>query len=433
MKKLLARLAQIKADSAALITNADANNDGELTAEEQVTLDALVAEHAKVAGQIDQRIKIEKMNASDTSGGGRQAAPLAPGSHVTIKDNIDPNCGYQDIGEFALSVRVAGARTGGAPDERLNVLGAPTGFMKESGSDEGYAVPPQFRDEIWAEVFAGDTLDLLSMVYSEPTNSNAVELLKDETTPWGATGVVARWGSEGKPLEGSSIDTSASLLKLAKLYAFVLATDELLEDSPRLQSRLTKGAGEAIRWAANESIMTGKGNGELTGFMNSGALVTVADDGAQGADTLVVDNILQMYSRMLAGSIPRAVWFGNSEIIPSLASMVIGNDRIWSPPIAATESQNSGFLFGRPLILTEHAEPIGTPGDLSFVDPKGYYLAKKSAGMKFAQSIHLFFDYDIQAFKWSLRIGGRPFLSAPVDPAKGTKTKSHFVVVEERT
>ena len=63
----------------------------------------------------------------------------------------------------------------------------------------------------------------------------------------------------------------------------------------------------------------------------------------------------------------------------------------------------------------------------------GYALATKAGGgVDFAQSIHLFFDQNLTAFRWIIRAGGQPYLSAPVSPAKGANTKSHFVALAAR-
>ncbi|MBL4869166.1 MAG: phage major capsid protein, partial [Pseudomonadales bacterium] len=177
--------------------------------------------------------------------------------------------------------------------------------------------------------------------------------------------------------------------------------------------------------------MYGAGAGQMLGYFTSGALVSVAKESGQSADTLVAQNILKMFSRMLSGSISNARWIGNSDVIPQLASLVIGNQPVWLPPNGLAGAPG-GFLMGIPLRLTEHAKTLGDKGDLQLIDPRGYYAATKRAGIKMSTSIHLFFDYDIQAFKWTIRIGGQPFLSAPVSPKNGSNTKSHFVTLDER-
>ena len=91
-----------------------------------------------------------------------------------------------------------------------------------------------------------------------------------------------------------------------------------------------------------------------------------------------------------------------------------------------------GTLLGRPVIFNEHSRSIGQAGDIQFVNPNGYEAFRKQNGVSFADSIHLYFDYNIRAFRWVFRIGGQPVLSKPVTPANGNTTKSHFLALAER-
>jgi hypothetical protein len=88
--------------------------------------------------------------------------------------------------------------------------------------------------------------------------------------------------------------------------------------------------------------------------------------------------------------------------------------------------------MGLPVMLTEHAQTLGVKGDLQLLSPKGYYCARRDGGPQFASSMHLYFDFAIDAFRWSTRFGGQPYLSAPVTAAKGSNTKSHFVALAAR-
>ena len=133
--------------------------------------------------------------------------------------------GFHSMAEYGLAVRNACMRTGFDP--RLAALAtaapigaAPTNYHQESGSEDGYMVPPAMRQQIWEYVFDGE--DVLNMLTIEPTASNTVEYIRDESLPWDAQGIQARWQGEGNQLQASRLSTKASTLNLHKLNAFVL-------------------------------------------------------------------------------------------------------------------------------------------------------------------------------------------------------------------
>lgn len=348
----------------------------------------------------------------------------------------DPKRGFRNMADFALAVRDA-SRAGGRVDERLALLeeerradyeAAPTNFHRQSGSDEGYMTPPAMRDEIWELVVQGQ--DLFNLITAEPTSRNSVELIQDESTPWGATGVQANWRAEGTQMEPSKLETKAQQVKLHELYAFVLSTEELLQDAPRLNDRLTRGAARAINWKASVAIHEGTGAGQPLGYMNSAALVSVAEEANQDADTIVAENVAKMYSRLLPGSAMSAFWLIAPDAFPQLMTLTIGDQPIWFADFRAAPG---GVLLGRPVYPSFHCETVGDKGDIVLAAAAGYYLTRRTDAPQFAESIHLYFDYNIKAFRWTFRIGGQPFLSGPVSVAKGSSTLSHFVTLDART
>lgn len=415
LAQLKARLAEIKGEMQGLI-------DAGLTAENQVKFDELEAEAKTVRGSIERIEKFEQEHQADAQGTGRKTKPAL--ASVEVRDNRadDPMQGFKGIGEFALAVRAA-SMPGSDVDDRLRVLGAPSNFHRETGSSDGYMVPPQMRDEVY-ELMFGEP-DLLSLVGGEPTQSNSVQLLADETTPWGATGIQAYWGAEGNQFTASRLDTEGREIKLHKLHAFVTATEELIEDAPRLNDRVTRGAARALNWKANNAIHYGTGAGQPLGFATASSKVAVAKESGQAAATVVAANVAKMFARSLnpGGSI----WITNQDVLPQLMTMTLGNNSVWTPPASGFTQAPGGFLLGRPVIFSDQCKTLGTEGDILFVDPQGYYLARKQSGIKFSSSMHLYFDYDIQAFKWTFRLGGQPYLSAAVSPANGSTTRSHYI------
>ena len=338
---------------------------------------------------------------------------------------------FKSLDEFAVAVMKAygGSRV---VDERLYKYAAPSSPHKETHTDEGFMVPQDFKEEIWALAFNDPANLLLTLIDLEPTTRNSVGLLTDITTPWGAAGITAKWRGEATQMTETSLNTVPKQVQAHSLYVFTTASDELLEDAPRLRNRLGAKAAEAIGWKLINAIVNGTGAGQPEGYLNSGSLVTQAKVSGQAADTVVAGNVAQMFARLLPGSMARALWLCNSDVIPQLLQMTLGQNSVFVPPATGFQNAPGGFLFGRPVVPSEVCATLGDANDLHLIDPRGYYAINKAGGTKFDSSMHLYFDYGVEAFRWMLRFGGQAYLDTAISPANGNTTKSHFVVLAER-
>ncbi|WP_339347494.1 phage major capsid protein [uncultured Sphingomonas sp.] len=411
----------------------------DLTAEEE----AAEAEDAKKLASLTAMIQRVESAMADAGAIGSDpvSTPPATGPPAAVpaqpRQQLD-NGGFRDIAEFASAVRFANPAAGGSfrMDDRLARLvqpgqqAAPGNVHMEQGDAAGsFLVPAEFRQNIVNLVFNDQTDPVMDLISAEPTGSNRVIGLGDETTPWGNNGVVARWRSEGEQMQPSRLALTPRETKLGELYAFVLATEELLQDAPRVSSLLTTHAAAAIRWTTADAYMYGDGIEKPLGWMNSDALITVPKDANQTAATISASNVARMYARVIMPT--QAVWLANNDIMPSLMGMKTEGSNL---PLWFGNFQNApgGQLLGRPVIFSEHSRSVGQFGDLQLVNPNGYEAFRKQSGVEFAESIHLYFDYNIRAYRWVFRIGGQPVLSKPVMPANGNTTKSHFVALAER-
>ena len=77
------------------------------------------------------------------------------------------------------------------------------------------------------------------------------------------------------------------------------------------------------------------------------------------------------------------------------------------------------------------AAAIGALGDVVLSD-LSQYIAITKGGVKSEQSMHFWFDQNLRAFRFVYRIGGMPWLSAPIGRKNGSNTLSHFVTLEAR-
>ena len=349
---------------------------------------------------------------------------------------LEKNGGFKSMSEWGLAVAKAESPNGEV-DERLVLIDKKWGAQTKAPSNTnrtdvgpaaGYLAPPDMRDQVWSMVMDDDGNNLLSRVDSTVTNRGSVEMPCNQTTPWGTDGIQASWKGEVTQRTGEQTNLEQMTVKLHTLTVLVNASDELLSDAPMLNQLLTTDSARAINWKANDAIINGTGVGQPQGILTSGSTVTVAKEGGQSADTIVLANVLKMRSRMLlqAGSL----WLANSDTIPQLGQLVDpGNNAVFVTN-AADDVPDS--LSGRPLFYSESCDTLGDLNDIVLFNPQGYFVAIKSSGIDFASSIHLFFDYGTTSFRWTFRMGGRPKLSTPITPNLSAHTKSYGVNLAAR-
>ena len=139
-------------------------------------------------------------------------------------------------------------------------------------------------------------------------------------------------------------------------------------------------------------------------------------------------NIMKMWSAMYDPCRRKGVWIANQDTETQLMQMylaiknVAGTDNVggwplYIPPGLGLSTKPYGTLMGRPVIPSPACSQLGSPGDIIFADLSQYLGVKKSGGPQMSVSSHLWFDYDILAFKWTFRWGGEPWWMNPVTPA----------------
>jgi HK97 family phage major capsid protein len=255
----------------------------------------------------------------------------------------------------------------------------------------------------------------------------------DETAPWNG-GVQAYWLAEGAPLTETKSKLGQASWKLNKLGALVKVTDELLEDATALESYIKAMAPEAINHKINSAILTGDGVGKPTGLLSSGFKIQVAKESLQTADTVVAKNVIKMYSKMIPSARANAVWFINPAVEEQLRVMKddLGNF-IYLAPGSQLNQTPYGQLLGRPVVSLIGSMPqLGDEGDIIFADLSYYYSITKVGGLKQSVSAHLYFERDIQAYKWTMRIDGSCPFKTPVTTEFGAYQMSAIVTLEAR-
>lgn len=351
------------------------------------------------------------------------------GAGARVKDNLadDPKRGFATYGEFCADV--VRAASGKDTSERL-IRAATTYGNEASGPDGGYAVPPQFASEIASIAYAQDSL--LSLCDNTPVAGNTMTFPKDETTPWGSTGITAAWEGEASQTTPKKPALGESQLKLRKLKVLVAASEELLADASAMSTYITRKCGEAVEWKVNDAVINGTGAGMPLGVMVAASTVSQAKETSQTAATINAANVSKMYGRVIKGPGANLAWIVHPDAINQIMQLTIGDQSIWTPPSEGFKSAPNGFLLGRPILESDACQTLGTVGDIILGNFNGYRAITKAGGAEFAQSMHLWFDQDLMAFRLTFRMDGQPALAAAVSPKNGSSTRSHFATLATR-
>lgn len=431
-KRILMQRKATALAAAKALNDVSAAADRDFTAEEKTQYDGHMAEAASLQARIE---RAEQMEAADLG------AEVPDAARIEVTENVakDPKGGFSFVGEFMKAVHGANAAkiNGGAIDKRLQIGAVAPGsgtYANESvGADGGFLIPPAFGTEIFQ--FSLSDNALLPMTDEVNITGNAMSFPKDETTPWGTNGVRAYWQGEAGAGTTSKPILGMTALRLKKLMALVPVSDEMLDDSNALASYLPKKIGASMQWKTNEAILFGPGAGLPQGAMVSGAVITVAKDSGQAANTLTALNLANMIARLPEGSFPNSVWIINNDVLPALFTMTLGNYPIYIPAGGVTggvQGNPYGTLLGRPIMVSQHANTFSTQGDVMLVDLSYYQTITKAGGVQTATSMHLYFDADATAFRTTFRVDGQSKIAKAIDPAKGTKQLSPFVQLGAR-
>jgi HK97 family phage major capsid protein len=386
------------------------------------TINALNDEFEGLKKNIEAKEKVMAMTAA-ASASTRKTTPET--TRVVVEaSRSEKNGGFKSFGEFLNAVKKSS--TTSEVDKRFQ------NTMSEGvNADGGFAVPEEFGSDINTALLQSDE-SLFAKTKQLKVSSNNLTIPKSETQPWSG-GIQAYWTNENAAITDSKAVLSQASFKLNKLAALVKITDELLEDGLALESYIKMMAPLAIVHKVNEAIISGDGVGKPAGLLGSTFGVTVLKEVGQAADTIVAKNVIKMYSKMIPSARKGAVWYVNAMCEEQLRTMKDDNGNFIYLAAGSQLNQSPyALLLGLPVVPLMGGLPaLGDKGDIVLVNLDYYYTIAKG-GVKTAVSSHLFFDRDVQAFKFTLRLDGKcPFVS-PVTTQFGAHTMSAIVTLEDR-
>jgi HK97 family phage major capsid protein len=307
-------------------------------------------------------------------------------------------------------------------------------FSSTVPSEGGFLIPETLRSEILR--VALETGIIRSRARVIPMESLRVPFPAIDSTSNASSvfgGVVCYWTQEGAALTESAAAFSQITLEAAKLTAYCEVPNELIADSVgSFEAFISQIMPEAMAFYEDDGWFNGSGAGEPLGLTGAGSLVSVTKETAQSADTILWENIIKMYARMLPTSHSRAIWVASIDTFPQLATMAlnvgVGGSAVW---LNNGVQGPAATILGRPVIFTEKLPSLGNAGDIMFIDP-GFYLIGDRQVMSAMSSPHYKFQADKTAFRIIERVDGRPWLQSAITPKNGGATLSPFIQIAER-
>ncbi len=409
--------AQLKTEA---LEVARAGNAPDASEQDQAGADAALA-IGELAGEKAQAAagrKTQPGNPADPFGGTARSTPNLNRA-VKLRD-FAAEADHLDDGEFGgmgdfLSAIVKQV-SGRGSDSRLagcSPAYQAAGNYKSHDAFGGFLVPEQFQAQIvTSELNAAPWLDLLdSYIVPDGVGDVVTPMLSDRDTSGKDVGGVALT----RIAEQSTVPLSQMVFGQRKAHLNKCGTrlrlsNELLQDNAvGVEDAIMAVFGKAVAMRRALDFFNGAGAGEPLGILNAACAATYeqAAEAEQAADTIVIENVLNMASRLNPESFSRAIWLAHPSVLPKLGTLSavvgVGGSPLWLLDAKALPTQT---LLGRPIYFAASAPLVGDKGDLSLIDPEAYRYVQRR--LRIDVSRDFAFDTDEVEFRVVLRDDGAP-------------------------
>lgn len=336
---------------------------------------------------------------------------------------VDKNSDFKSVGEFIKAIYVQ--KTKGITDSRLSK-------MMSAGTDAagGYSIPTEWGTN-YPELIVGSS-QIASRCMKIVTSSQNFNL-----PYWDGLrgGLSASFVADGGLITPATPAMGMLEMKLKGLKQLVPIGNQL-ENTTAISSLVSALMIESLTAGLENAIINGAGGAsDFDGILGSTAIISIAKETSQVADTLVMENVTNMWARLLPSSQVNAVWIMSPEVaaaLTTLAPFASGSTLNYNlfVPQGGLANFPSGNLYGRPILVTEFADKIGDKGDIILADLSKYILLMRA--VRLDVSTENLFNYDAISVRAVLECDGAPWLSAAYSPANGGATLSHFVTLDAR-
>lgn len=320
--------------------------------------------------------------------------------------------------------------------------GTPTHVMN-IGSDGGYFLQGETAIDLMTHGFNNSEILPLTRQRTLSAGTQYVEVIGiDETSRkdgYRGGGIRVYTKAELEEYDATKTKFKKIRMEPTKLTGLYNASNEVLNNVTFLGQEMRDLFTEEFAFKAQSLIIEkGTGAGEALSILNAPCLVTQAKEAAQTADTIVLNNILKMETKLWSEGSRSLVYLINREVKPQLSTLnqAIGTGGAIVPLYQRQYDQgvSRATLNGLPCITVEQCSALGDKGDIILADFNQYMTATKGDVTE-AMSIHVYFLYDQSTFRFTWFFDGQPLWVSAVTPYKGAvgSLVSPFITLAERS
>jgi HK97 family phage major capsid protein len=241
-------------------------------------------------------------------------------------------------------------------------------------------------------------------------------------------GMQAAWTAEAQTRTEFEPQFKQLELRPWELSAYSVSSNVLLQDAiGGFEKFLMVLFAKVIGWTEEYAFLQGNGVGKPLGMLNaSGPVIAVT---RTSAGVISYADVAKLMANLLPSSLNRAIWVVHPYGLQDLVQLRDAAGRVvWVNALAGAVEKIPGYLFGRPVYISEKVPAYGTRGDLSLLDP-GLYVIGDRMALEVAASEHVNFLKNQMTWRIVERVDGRPWIEKAITLADGSSTVSPFVTI----
>lgn len=350
---------------------------------------------------------------------------------------------FKSLGHFAYDVWKAGTFGRDMSDELKSWNDHCKATMNASELEEGASlIPTEFSSQVMERLESTNTILQNAMVIPMGTQKLDMPMITgfDESQGVVYGNTFWTWKAEDTAYTGSNFETGVVELVLRKCTGLSVITNELTKFSPHsIEAILNRAFDKGMNFAINKAGLRGTGAGEPQGVLAAECLLTIPKAVGQAADTFLYDNVLDMLAQLYSAddeALGDGYWYMNKTVLPQIGKLVVVVGAGGAPVFVSNAAARPELsLFGIPIRWSTQMSAVGDLGDVGLFDWSQYLIGQPAVGSPgeplMEQSIHVYFNTDKRAFKFTFYMDGQPWWPQKFKPRYGDE-QSPFVTLAAR-